>query len=270
MNIQPFTYDRIMTGGWLDGASLAIPHGIGHAWAATLWDMTWDLIDRHGFNPNIYDDWSAGGNNLALQLVTDGLKMQGCGPGFVAGRDAILAADLALAEANDVPDNNCLLWSSFARRGLGYSAEQGTTNRNDNTEAYDVPPWCTAPGDGFVGPTSGNPPELNTVNAGDVTPVRFNLGGNLGMDVLKSAHSPSSQQISCDTLEPLQYAITEPTASPGSAPLTYSPAMGGRYQYLWETEEDWAGTCRQLIVTLNDGTQHRANYEFVATEDEEG
>src|SRR5690606_6400022 len=41
MTIQPFTYDRIKTGGWLDGGTLAAPHGIGHAWAATLWDMTW-------------------------------------------------------------------------------------------------------------------------------------------------------------------------------------------------------------------------------------
>jgi hypothetical protein len=267
MNVQPFTYDRIKTNSWITGGSLALPHGVGHAWAATLWDMNWNLIDRHGFNPNIYDDWSAGGNNLALQLVTDGLKMQGCGPGFVAGRDAIIAADLALADQAGTPDNNCLLWSTFARRGLGYSAEQGTTNRNDNTEAFDVPPWCKAPGAGFVGPLTANAPGLNTVDAGSVLPVMFNLGGNLGLDILLPNHSPSSQEISCETLEPLQFAITTPTNKPGKAGLTYNSARN-RYQYLWETEESWAGTCRQLIVTLNDGTQHRAKFEFVAVEEE--
>jgi extracellular elastinolytic metalloproteinase len=172
MNIQPFTYDRIKTNSWINGSSLAIPHGIGHAWAATLWDMTWNLIDRHGFNPNVYEGWESGGNNLALQLVTDGLKFQGCGPGFVVGRDAIIAADQALTGG----ENACILWSSFPRRGLGFSAVQGTTGRDDNTEAFDVPPTCTAPGGGFVGGVA-NPPALNVVKAGAHKPMVFSLSG---------------------------------------------------------------------------------------------
>ncbi|MBY8876015.1 M36 family metallopeptidase, partial [Micromonospora sp. PLK6-60] len=118
MELQPFTYDSIKTGGWLNGTSLAAPHGIGHGWTSVLWDMTWDLIDRHGLNPNVYDSWNTGGNNLSLQLVMDGLKMQGCAPGFVTGRNAIIAADAALTGG----ENACTLWASFARRGLGYSA----------------------------------------------------------------------------------------------------------------------------------------------------
>ena len=65
METQPFTYDSIKTNGWLNGTSLALPHGLGHGWAATLWDMTWDLIDKHGFNPNLYGAWNTGGNNCA-------------------------------------------------------------------------------------------------------------------------------------------------------------------------------------------------------------
>ena len=34
MSIQPFTYDSIKTDGWLNGTSLALPHGLGHGWAA--------------------------------------------------------------------------------------------------------------------------------------------------------------------------------------------------------------------------------------------
>ncbi|MBY8876014.1 M36 family metallopeptidase, partial [Micromonospora sp. PLK6-60] len=118
METQPFTYDSIKTGGWLNGTSLAAPHGIGHGWASVLWDMTWDLIDRHGYNPNVYDPWNTGGNNLSLQLVMDGLKMQGCAPGFVTARNAIIAADAALTGG----ENACTIWGSFARRGVGYSA----------------------------------------------------------------------------------------------------------------------------------------------------
>ena len=60
MAIQPFTYDSIKTGGWLNGTSLALPHGLGHGWAAVLWDLDWDLIDKHGFNPNLYGAWNSG------------------------------------------------------------------------------------------------------------------------------------------------------------------------------------------------------------------
>ena len=83
MELQPFTYDSIKSQGWLDGTSLALPHGLGHGWASVLWDMAWDLVDKHGFNPNAYGVWNSGGNNRALQYVIDGLKFQGCGPDLV-------------------------------------------------------------------------------------------------------------------------------------------------------------------------------------------
>ena len=56
--------------------TLTIPHGVGYVWASMLWEMNWNLIDEHGFNPDIYDAWDTGGNNLALQLVMDGMKFQ--------------------------------------------------------------------------------------------------------------------------------------------------------------------------------------------------
>ncbi len=101
METQPFTYDSIKTNGWLNGTSLALPHGLGHGWAATLWDMTWDLIDKHGFNPQVYEDWNTGGNNRAIQYVMDGLKMQGCGPGLVVSSRAIIAAGDELSDGED-------------------------------------------------------------------------------------------------------------------------------------------------------------------------
>lgn len=128
MTINPHTYD--------DTKTVSVPHGLGSVWAAMLWDMTWGLIEKHGFNPDVYAPWNTGGNNLAIQLVIDGLKLQGCSPGFVVGRDAILAADEALTGG----DNKCIIWNAFARRGLGLSADQGSSGSNaDNTEAFDSP-----------------------------------------------------------------------------------------------------------------------------------
>lgn len=110
-------------------------HGIGFVWATMLWDLAWDLIDEHGYDPDIYH--GTGGNNIAMQLVIDGIKLQICNPGFVDGRDAILQADME--DYNG--ENQCLIWQAFADRGLGYSADEGDPlSRFDQTEAFDMPP----------------------------------------------------------------------------------------------------------------------------------
>ncbi|WP_271855213.1 T9SS-dependent M36 family metallopeptidase [Patiriisocius marinus] len=125
--INDFTFDDI------DG-NVSVPHGVGFVWATMLWEMTWDLVDLYGFDSDIYN--GTGGNNIAMQLVIDGLKLQGCNPGFIAGRDAILEADML---ANN-GENQCLIWAAFARRGLGLSADGGSAfNLGDQTEGYDVP-----------------------------------------------------------------------------------------------------------------------------------
>ena len=43
--------------------------------------------------------------------------------------------------------------------------------------------------------------------------------------------------------------------------LTYNAATD-RYQFVWQTNRGWAGTCRQLSVTLLDGTTHKALFRF--------
>ncbi|WOH39058.1 M36 family metallopeptidase [Thalassotalea fonticola] len=129
MSIDPRTYDSIKTA--------AVPHGVGSTWAAMLWQMTWALINEHGFELDLYT--GSGGNNIALQLVIDGLKMQPCSPGFVDARNAILLAD----QNNNAGANQCIIWEAFAERGLGFSAEQGSaSNRSDGIEAFDVPLFC--------------------------------------------------------------------------------------------------------------------------------
>ncbi len=104
--------------------------------------MTWAFIDEFGFDKNIYN--GVGGNNIALQLVIDGLKLQSCSPGFIDGRDAILAAvevSPYFTTPEERADAACLVWTTFAARGLGFSASQGNRfSRTDQTEAFDLPP----------------------------------------------------------------------------------------------------------------------------------
>lgn len=126
MNINPYTYKDI--------GNERIPHGIGSVWCAMIWDMFWAMVDQYGFSNDVYNGDL--GNNRAIQLVMDGMKMQPCEPGFVDARDAILQADqIRYGGANQE-----LLWEVFARRGLGYSAEQGSTDGVDAFQAFDLPP----------------------------------------------------------------------------------------------------------------------------------
>jgi hypothetical protein len=136
----PYNTDMAINGyTYADLPNMAVPHGVGFVWNTMLWDLYWNLVDEYGFNPNLYDDWTTGGNNLTLRLVSDGLKLQPCSPGFVDGRDAILAADQALTGGA----NQCLIWDAFARRGLGSSAIQGSTGSStDGTAAFDLPNSC--------------------------------------------------------------------------------------------------------------------------------
>ncbi|HSL20848.1 MAG TPA: M36 family metallopeptidase [Vicinamibacterales bacterium] len=88
MSVNPSTY------AWVaDTANISQPHGIGYVWNTMLNDMYWNLVDKYGFNSNVKGAWNTGGNNLAIQLVMDGMKFQPCRPGFVDGRNAILQAD---------------------------------------------------------------------------------------------------------------------------------------------------------------------------------
>lgn len=130
--INPQTYDDI--------CNLAIPHGVGSVWATALWEVTWALIDEYGFDTNFYNftadvDQDAG-NIQAFALVTEGMKLQPCNPSFIDGRDAIIAADFAIYGGA----NECLLWEAFAKRGLGYSADAGSSDSTcDGTAAFDSP-----------------------------------------------------------------------------------------------------------------------------------
>lgn len=112
-------------------------HNIGEVWCMALWEMTWSLIKQTGtIDPNIYNANGTAGNVVALRLVTMGMKLQPCSPGFLNARDAILKADSILY--NSV--HKCAIWAAFAKRGMGVSAVQGlSTNAADQVAAFDLP-----------------------------------------------------------------------------------------------------------------------------------
>lgn len=110
---------------------------------------------------------------------------------------------------------------------------------------------------GFFSPVS-NLPTLNLVNAGRSVPMKFSLSGNKGLGIF-AAGTPDSQQIACDTGAPL--SDLQDTGTAGSSSLSYD-AASDQYNYVWKTEGAWAGTCRQFVLQLNDGSVHYAKFKF--------
>lgn len=112
-------------------------HSIGTIWTTILYEVLWNLIDKHGFNaaPKPTFDSSGvptDGRYLAMKLVVDGMALQPCDPDFVEARDAIIDADKALTGGANV----CELWTAFAKRGLGEGAVHRALRR---TESFIVP-----------------------------------------------------------------------------------------------------------------------------------
>lgn len=122
MSVNPLTYGNL--------SSVAVPHGVGTIWCSALWDMTWEIIQLQGINPNLFNPAGGGGNAIALKLVNEGMRLQPCSPGFIDGRNAILKADTLFFNAQ----YSCAIIKAFARRGMGIGASQGSSNsRTDQT-----------------------------------------------------------------------------------------------------------------------------------------
>lgn len=129
LSINPHTYGSVVNNSEV--------HYVGEVWTAMLWDLYWAFVDKYGLDAT-YKNVNSG-SYKAVQLVMDGMKIQPCSPGFEDGRDAIIAADLI----NNNGENECLIWDVFSRRGLGITADQGSSSvTGDAKENFDTKSVC--------------------------------------------------------------------------------------------------------------------------------
>ncbi len=134
VGVRQYPYTTSLTRNPLTLASingLTQEHRIGTVWASILWEVRCALVAKHGF----------AGNERALRLVTDGLKLTPNNPTFIEARDAIIQAELAGNGAADLRE----LWTAFAKRGLGPGASTPINGTTAGTVAD-----ATMPGDLLV------------------------------------------------------------------------------------------------------------------------
>lgn len=112
--------------------------------------------------------------------------------------------------------------------------------------------------EGFLWPVR-NRPYANRWVAGVPVPIRFELGGEQGLDVVEDGW-PQVAEIPCGSHE--EPASGEPAHHPRWFRELVFRKRRARYVFLWRTRRDWAGSCRQFILRLDDGTVRRADFEF--------
>ncbi|SHH46357.1 Por secretion system C-terminal sorting domain-containing protein [Chryseobacterium oranimense] len=140
--INDYTYGDTNGMEFTNQNNVLVPdvHSIGFVWATMLWDLHWKYVEKYGYASDVTANANSGSARV-LQLVTNALKLQGCNPTFINGRDAILQAELATTGGVD----KCMIWRVFAKRGLGAGASAGLANDiNDQTESFTLPEGCSA------------------------------------------------------------------------------------------------------------------------------
>lgn len=157
-----------------------------------------------------------------------------------------------------LPDSNDLVVGHYAGcSGLDFAGVIDEPQVWDRALGLSDVRGIMHPFSGFFQPVD-NLPTINTVKAGSAIPVKFSLGSDLGLNIL-AAGSPGSHGVSCNSGAPTD--AIEQTVTAGSSSLQYD-SVANQYTYVWKTDKAWTGTCRQLDVTLGDGTIHSAVFQF--------
>jgi Bacterial pre-peptidase C-terminal domain len=113
--------------------------------------------------------------------------------------------------------------------------------------------------EGFLWPVR-NPPSTTRWPAGVPVPIRFELGREQGLDVVEEGWSQVAEVECGSGAEP---SGGEPARHPRWFRDLVFRKRRARYVFLWRTERAWAGSCRQFMLRLRDGTVKRADFEFV-------
>jgi uncharacterized membrane protein len=210
-----------------------VKDGAHTAFGGNSYYEDWSGVNRHGHVAGIVAD--AAGSYVAAVWKD----------GRVFARDAPAGA---MGWAWDIGDDGVVVG------GLDYYDAHG--NYLHQRAAAWYPVGVSFPFSGFLRPVEGLP-TLNVVKAGSAVPIKFSLGGDRGLGVL--AGVPLSQSIVCDSNAPVD--VVQEAAAAGASGLSYD-AGTDQYTYVWKTDKGWGGGCRQFLLSLSDGTTHRANFRF--------
>ncbi len=231
--------------------------------------------DPNLFEPNAYRTSDHDPLLVGLDLIPDNTDptVDAGGPYAVSEGDSVTLT----ATGNDADgDELTYAWDldndgSFETSGLsvefsaaGLEAPDSATVSVQVTDGHGATATDTATVDitwafgGFTGQVAG-PPAVNLVKAGSGVAVKFSLDGFQGLDVL--AGTPTSTSVACANLRSASTNPIQANAKPSGPKLTYN-ADTDLYTFIWKTEKGWANSCREFVISFDDGTSYTANFQF--------
>ena len=161
-------------------------------------------------------------------------------------------SDLASCEGS-VADGAPIDTAAVGPKTFAATASDGAGNNASASASYLV----VYDFSGFFAPVD-HPPTFNVMPAEKGVQVSFSLAGNKGLNIFAPG-SPESHPIACDAAAPQDKV--EKTVKANSSGLVYNSRLK-EYVYTWATNRTWRGSCRELVLELTDGTEHRALFRF--------
>jgi hypothetical protein len=140
---------------------------------------------------------------------------------------------------------------------VGQGCNPFPTDSYNDSNYWVSPLWTPYLFSGFSQPVDTD--RLNVAKAGSAIPVKFGLGGDMGLTILADGY-PRAWPIHCDA--GVQVDAIETTVPAGSSTLTYD-ATSARYVYVWKTSKAWANTCYRFDLGLDDGSHHAFDVKFM-------
>ncbi|HSL12577.1 MAG TPA: PxKF domain-containing protein [Actinomycetota bacterium] len=171
--------------------------------------------------------------------------------------------DLATCEGT-VANGAAIDTSTIGFKTFTVEASDTNGNTTSRTVTYNVH-W---PFTGFFAPIGDH--HLHVAKAGAVIPVKFDLGGDRGLEIFQAGypkapiavaegHHPDETPCTLAEEEMQAQVLTEDETTTANAGLRYSD---NHYQYVWKTKKEWAGSCRELTIRLVDNTTYKALFQF--------
>jgi pimeloyl-ACP methyl ester carboxylesterase len=146
--------------------------------------------------------------------------------------------------------------TSVGSRQFTVNATDVADNTSSATHTYSVQYAFS----GFANPVVAMPMR-NVVNAGRTVPVKYVLRDANGALIAdeSSVAALASVAVACEGTA--ASVLAEDTTAAGSTQVRWD-AAAQQFVYNWKTNRAWAGTCRVLELTLNDGTRQAAMFHF--------
>lgn len=261
-------------------------HNEGEVWCVTLWEMRANLITKFGYST---------GNQLALQLATNAMKLCPANPNFLQSRDAILQADLV----GNAGANAAVLWAAFAKRGMGAGATSPSSSSTAGiVESYNIPDnLAVSPLGGFTaigqsGSTITPTSQVFTLSNSGATVLNWtasktqpwlalsSLGGNLASGLTTTV--TASFNAAANSLPPGSFTDTVSftnsasgvilprsvnlTIEPQYIPIFWEPFESGLLASAWSVTGN--GPQRTLVTSAN--TPHAGIYHLTMDSSSDG